>query len=99
LLGLGGANGLVFLLNAGNGVQQELGKIADGQRVAAVNTLAGELFDDVREQCVDAVGGVEIARPVSSRPKRRRLSARSGGTCFSLVGPHSHPSRRCSTAM
>jgi hypothetical protein len=61
LLGLTGAHGLVFLLNAGDGVEEELREVADGEGVAAVNALASELLDDVGEERVDAVGGVEIA--------------------------------------
>ena len=60
LPGFGGANGLVLFLNAGNGVEEELREIADGERVAAVHALASELLDDVGEERVDAVGGVEI---------------------------------------
>lgn len=61
LTGLAGANGLVLLLNAGNGIEKELREVADGEGVAAVNALASELLDGVGEEGVDAVGGVEVA--------------------------------------
>ena len=61
LPGLAGANGLVLLLNAGNGIEEELREVADGEGVAAVNALASELLDGVGEEGVDAVGGVEVA--------------------------------------
>ena len=61
LAGFVGADGLVFLLDAGNGVEEELREIADGERVATVDALTSELLDDVSEKRVDAVGGVEIA--------------------------------------
>lgn len=61
LPGFARANGLVFLLNAGNNVEEELREVADGESVATINALASELLDDVSEERVDAVGGVEIA--------------------------------------
>ena len=59
--GLGGANNLVLLLDAGNGVEEELREVADGESILAVNALAGELLDGVGEESVDAVGRVEVA--------------------------------------
>jgi hypothetical protein len=38
-----------------------LGEVAEGEGVAAVEVSAGELFGDVGEEGVDAVGSVEIA--------------------------------------
>jgi hypothetical protein len=61
LAGFVGAYGLVFLLDAGYGVEQELCEKAHGGGVAAVYALAGEGFGDVGEKRVDAVGGVEIS--------------------------------------
>jgi len=61
LLRLGGADGVVFFLDAGDGVEEELGEVADGEGVAAVDALASKHFGDVGEERVDAVGGVEIA--------------------------------------
>ena len=64
LLGFAGANGLVLFLNAGNGIEEELGEVADGHGVLAVNALASELLDGVGEERVDAIGGVEITGTV-----------------------------------
>ena len=64
LLGLGRANGLVLLLNAGNGIEQELGEVTDGHGVLAVDAPASELLDGVGEERVDAIGGVEVAGAV-----------------------------------
>lgn len=61
LFGLSGANGLVLLLNAGNGIEEELREVADGKGVVAVNALVGKLPDGVGEEDVDAIGGVEVA--------------------------------------
>jgi len=61
LPGFGGADGLVFLLNTGDGVEEELREVADGESVLAVNALASELLDGVGEERIDAVGGVEVA--------------------------------------
>ena len=55
------AKGLVFLVDAGNGVEEELREVAEGESVVAADALASEGFGDVGEERVDAVGGVEIA--------------------------------------
>ena len=44
LPGFGRADGLVLLLDAGNGFEEELREVADGQGVLAVNALASELL-------------------------------------------------------
>jgi len=61
LPGLGSVNSLVLLLNAGNGVEEELREVTDGEGIAAVDALVSELLDGVGEESVDTVGGVEIA--------------------------------------
>lgn len=62
-LNFGGALGLLFLLDAGDGVEEELGEVAEGEGVATVEAAAGKLLDGVGEEGVDAVGGVEVAGP------------------------------------
>ena len=61
LPGFRAANGLVLFLNTGNGVEEHLREVAEGEGVCAVDALARELFDGVGEERVDTVGGVEIA--------------------------------------
>lgn len=61
---MGVADGLVLFLDAGNGVEEELREVTEGQGVLAVNALANELLDGVGEEGVDAIGGVEIAGAV-----------------------------------
>ena len=53
--------GLLFLVDGGDGVEEELGEVTEGESVAAADALASELFGDVGEEGVDAFGGVEIA--------------------------------------
>lgn len=55
---------MVLLLHTGDGVEEELREVADGEGVLAVNALAGELADGIGEESVDALGGVEVAGPV-----------------------------------
>lgn len=64
LPGLGVADGLVFLLDAGNGVEEELPEVTEGQGILAVNALASELLGGVGEEGVDSIGGVELAGAV-----------------------------------
>ena len=59
-----GADGLVLLLDAGDGVEEELREVADGESVLAVQALTSELADGVGEENVDAIGGVQVAGAV-----------------------------------
>jgi hypothetical protein len=60
LFGFGGANGMVFLLNAGNGVEEQLREVTDGERVATVNALASELFDVRTATCASRPSGTKL---------------------------------------
>jgi len=81
-----GADGLVFLLDAGNGVEEELREVADGESVLAVNTLASELLDGVGEKRVDAIGGVEVAGGVEELGGERFGIGLGGASLTKVIG-------------
>jgi hypothetical protein len=60
-LSFAGVDRVLLRLDGGEGAEEELGEIADGEGVAAVDAAVGELLGDVGEESVDAIGGIEIA--------------------------------------
>jgi hypothetical protein len=47
-------------LHAREGPEQQLGEVAEGEGVLAVDQLAGTQFDDIGEEGVDLAGGSKV---------------------------------------